>query len=43
MTKGFEAISQVTIHAPLAQVWDVLTNPDKVRTYLHGTNLATDW
>jgi len=43
VTKGFEAISQVTIHAPLAQVWDVLTNPDKVRTYLHGTNLATDW
>ena len=43
MPKGFEAISRVTIHAPIAQVWDALTNPDAVRKYLHGTNLATDW
>src|SRR5207302_1274 len=33
----------VTIQAPMAQVWDALTNPDKVRKYLHGTNLVSDW
>src|SRR5437588_4908484 len=43
MTRGFEAISRVTIQAPMAQVWDALTNPDKVRKYLHGTNLVSDW
>jgi uncharacterized protein YndB with AHSA1/START domain len=43
VTKGFEAISRVAIHAPIALVWDALTNPDEVRKYMHGTNLATDW
>ena len=43
MTIGFDAISTLTIDATTAQVWDALTNPDKVREYMHGTNLATDW
>jgi len=33
----------VTIDAPRAKVWDALTNPEKVKLYLHGTNLSTDW
>ena len=43
MSRGFDAVKTVTINAPIAQVWDALTNPDKVRQYMHGTNLATDW
>lgn len=43
MSRGFEAIKTVVIDAPRAKVWDALTNPAKVRQYLHGTNLATDW
>jgi uncharacterized protein YndB with AHSA1/START domain len=43
MAKGFEAIATVTINAPRARVWDALTNPAKVKQYLHGTNLSTDW
>jgi uncharacterized protein YndB with AHSA1/START domain len=43
MTRGFEAISSVTIDAPKAEVWDALTNPAKVKQYLHGTELSTDW
>ena len=43
MPRGFEAIKTVTIDAPRAKVWDALTNPAKVRQYMHGTNISTDW
>jgi uncharacterized protein YndB with AHSA1/START domain len=43
MPIGFEAIRTLTIDAPPAKVWDALTNPDQVRQYMHGTNLASDW
>ncbi|TME95866.1 MAG: ATPase [Chloroflexi bacterium] len=43
MTRGFEAINKVTIDAPQADVWDALTNPAKVKEYLHGTEMSTDW
>ena len=43
MTRGFEAINSVTIDAPKAEVWDALTNPEKVKQYLHGTEMSTDW
>ena len=43
MTKGFEAVKTVTIEAPRAAVWDALTKPDKVKQYMHGTNMSTDW
>src|ERR1700704_4428166 len=43
MPRGFEAIAKVTIDAPRDEVWDALTNPKKVKRYMHGTNLSTDW
>src|SRR5438105_14928325 len=43
MTRGFEAINKVTIDAPEADVWDALTNPAKVKEYMHGTEMSTDW
>jgi uncharacterized protein YndB with AHSA1/START domain len=43
MTIGFEAIKTLTIDARPAKVWQALTDPDQVREYMHGTNLATDW
>ena len=43
MARGFEAVSTVTIAAPIGEVWDALTNPEKVKQYMHGTNLSTDW
>ena len=43
MSKGFEATRSVTVDAPPEAVWDALTNPDRVREYMHGTNLSTDW
>jgi uncharacterized protein YndB with AHSA1/START domain len=43
MSRGFEAIKTVTIDAPRAKVWDALTKPDKVKQYMHGTDVSTDW
>jgi uncharacterized protein YndB with AHSA1/START domain len=43
MARGFEAISSVTINASMAEVWDALTNPAKVKEYLHGAEMSTDW
>ena len=43
MSRGFEAIKTVVIDAPRAKVWDALTNPAKVKQYLHGTDLSADW
>jgi uncharacterized protein YndB with AHSA1/START domain len=43
MAKGFEAITSVTIDASRAKVWEALTDPAKVKRYMHGTNLSTDW
>jgi uncharacterized protein YndB with AHSA1/START domain len=43
MTRGFEAMNKVTINAPRADVWDALTNPEKVKKYMHGTEMSTDW
>jgi uncharacterized protein YndB with AHSA1/START domain len=43
MARGFEAVSTLAIEAPPEKVWRALTDPDQVREYMHGTNLATDW
>jgi uncharacterized protein YndB with AHSA1/START domain len=43
MSRGFNAIKRVTIHATRGEVWEALTNPDKVKQYLHGTEMSTDW
>ena len=43
MQRGFKAVTSVTINAPKSEVWDALTNPDKVEQYMHGTHVASDW
>jgi uncharacterized protein YndB with AHSA1/START domain len=43
MSRGFDAISTVTIHATRQDVWNALTNPEKVKQYMHGTEMSTDW
>jgi len=43
MTRGFDAVSTVAIDATRAEVWEALTDPAKVKAYMHGTNLSTDW
>jgi uncharacterized protein YndB with AHSA1/START domain len=43
VARGFEAIKSVVINAPRAKVWDALTDPAKVKQYMHGTDMSTDW
>jgi uncharacterized protein YndB with AHSA1/START domain len=43
VSRGFDAVVSVTINAPRAEVWDALTNPAKVKQWMHGTNLSSDW
>ena len=43
MSRGFEAVKTVTIHATQREVWNALTNPAQVKQYLHGTEMSTDW
>jgi uncharacterized protein YndB with AHSA1/START domain len=43
VSRGFEATKKVTIDAPRAKVWDALTNPERIKEYLHGTDTSTDW
>lgn len=33
----------IEINASLASVWDALTNPAKIKLYLFGTEVLTDW
>jgi uncharacterized protein YndB with AHSA1/START domain len=33
----------IHIHASPEQVWDALTNPDKIAHYLYGARTYTDW
>ncbi len=40
---AFTAKVQLTIHAPVAQVWDGLTNPVLVKQYFFGSELVTTW
>jgi len=41
--KGHIAEASVIVAAPPERVWAALTEPDYVRQYLMGTDLATDW
>src|SRR5512135_3274710 len=37
------ASAGVTIDAPVAKVWDALTNPQVIKQYMFGTNVVFDW
>ncbi|HEY6471237.1 MAG TPA: SRPBCC domain-containing protein, partial [Candidatus Dormibacteraeota bacterium] len=43
MSEGFVAETSISIDAPPEAVWDTLTDPAKVKQYMHGTTMQTDW
>jgi len=43
MSTTFTAEVEVTIQAPVAQVWDALINPEMIKQYLFGTTAISDW
>jgi uncharacterized protein YndB with AHSA1/START domain len=43
MKNNLIAKASATIDAPVAKVWDALVNPEAIKQYMFGTNVATDW
>ena len=43
MDNGLLAKTQVEIHTPIAQVWDALVNPEKIKQYMFGTTVVSEW
>ena len=35
--------NNITINAPAAKVWDVLTNPEQTKKYMFGCETVSDW
>lgn len=35
--------ASVSINSDVKKIWDVLTNPEKIKQYLYGTETITDW
>jgi uncharacterized protein YndB with AHSA1/START domain len=43
VTSSFVAEKQITITTPADAVWEALTDPAKVKQYMFGTDMQTDW
>ncbi|MEJ0104414.1 MAG: SRPBCC family protein [Bacteroidota bacterium] len=43
MSKKLTAKASISIKADADEVWDALTNPDKIKQYFFGTNAISDW
>lgn len=43
MNKELTISTSIIINADKAKVWDTLTNPEKIKIYLFGTETLTDW
>lgn len=41
--KGLIAKGSIVIEAPVGKVWDALTDPAKVKRYMFGADMITDW
>jgi uncharacterized protein YndB with AHSA1/START domain len=43
MKDDFIAYARIVIKAPVKDVWDALVNPEKIKQYMFGTEVVTDW
>jgi len=41
--KNLKAEASIFINSTEAKIWDVLTNPDKIKLFMFGSNVKTDW
>ncbi len=41
--RGLIAEASIAIDAPIAVVWDALTNPTVIKQYMFGTDVVSDW
>ena len=43
MNKELTVTQSIEINAAKEKVWDALTNPEKIKVYLFGTDTLTNW
>ena len=43
MARGIVATASTTIHAPASKVWDALVDPTKIKQYMFGTDVKSDF
>lgn len=43
MDLNLKVSANIEINTPTNKIWDVLTNPEKIKIYLFGTETITDW
>lgn len=43
MDFSLKVSKSIEINSTSSKVWDVLTNPEKIKVYLFGTETITDW
>ena len=43
MPEGLPATAEITIKGSVSQVWDALVNPDKIKRYMFGAEVVSDW
>jgi len=43
MNDDLTAKASVTLHAPVAKVWDALVNPEVIKRYMFGATVVSDW
>ncbi len=43
MLKELTVKKTIEINADISEIWDALTNPDKIKQYLFGTEVITEW
>lgn len=43
MNRGLVASASITINAPAVEVWDALVNPKKIKLYMFGTEVVSEW
>jgi len=43
MNKDLKVSKSIEIESDAESVWDALTNPEKIKVYLFGTETITDW
>lgn len=43
MIKELTVTQSIEINADKTKIWDALTNPEKIKIYLFGTETLTDW
>jgi uncharacterized protein YndB with AHSA1/START domain len=41
--RGSIARASVSVNAPIAKVWEALTNPEVIEQYMFGTKVISDW